>query len=536
MKALLPKKVIEICNALKAERSNYEQLWQELADYGMPRKDDVVTQNTPGQKKYVNLLDSTMMTSNELLAATLHGLLTNPSSYFFALTTGNPLLDAYDTTRFWLQSTARKIHNVLNNSNFQTEVHELYLDECCFGFSPMQIEEDTELIVRFNTRPIREVYCKENSKGVIDTLYRIYKATAQDLMDDFGEKSLPKKVLDAQKESKPDKFEVIHALYPRSIVPDDKGSEKFKYVSQYILVSEKANLSVKGFYEFPYVVPRWTKAAGEVYGRGPGEKALPEAKTLNKMTETTLKGAQKVVDPPLQAPDDGFVMPLATKPGGLNYYRSGSEDRIEPIFADARIDFGYQAIEMKQRQVREAYYIDQLKLREGPQMTATEVMERTEQAMRFLAPMLGRQQFEFLQPLIERVYSIMERRGEIDDVPQELAGIPLKVQYISVVAMSQRLSEVQAVRRTMQDIAPFMSIDPNARDNFNCDNAIKGIAKLHNFPQEMLNTQNEIGSIREQRSKEIQAQQQVSQGMNEADQISKIATAASKVMPQQNMG
>jgi hypothetical protein len=87
-------------------------------------------------------------------------------------------------------------------------------------------------------------------------------------------------------------------------------------------------LSVSGFKEFPFVVPRYLKASHEIYGRSPAMTALPDVKMLNEMAKTTIKAAQKQVDPPLLVPDDGFILPVRTVPGGLNFYRSGTRDRI----------------------------------------------------------------------------------------------------------------------------------------------------------------------------------------------------------------
>ena len=527
IKGLPPLKIIEKASSLKSQRSNIESIWQGIGDYIIPRKNDITVTNSPGQPKYIDLWDSTGVTSNELLAGALHSMLTNPAGYFFNLTTGDPAIDGLDQVRFWMQTVVRKIHERLNNSNFQTEIQELYLDLCGFGNSGMSIEEDPETIVRFATRALKEIFVDENSKGVIDCIYRCYAMDSRGLVDDFGLESLPEEIQKDYREGKDKKHDIIHAVYPIRKV-GEKQNTVYKYVSQYVLVSKRLDISVSGFREFPYVFPRWSKVAGEVYGRGPGEKALPEVKTLNKMTETTLKGAQKVVDPPLQAPDDGFVLPLVTRPAGLNYYRAGSQDRIEPIFNGAQIDFGYQAIELKKAQVREAFYIDQLKLREGPQMTATEVAERTEQALRFLGPMLGRQQSEMLQPLVERIYAIMERRGEFPDAPAELSGQELKVRYSSVMAMAQRASELQNINRFFSNITPLMGIDPATADNINTDQATRGIARILNFPQEFLNNQKDIAGIREQRAKAQQAQMQAQVESEKMDSASKMVSAAAK--------
>jgi hypothetical protein len=532
VKALSPIKVIKQFGRLKGQRGNWEDLWQDLADYINPRKDDVTGFKSPGEKKFVNLFDSTAMISCELLAGALHGMLTNPSGQFFGLSTGDFKLDSNDSVRLWIQQVVRLIHDQINKSNFQTEGHEMYIDLCSFGTSPMQIEEDEETVIRFMTRALKEVFIEENYKGVVDCVYRSYCCDARCLVEEFG-LDLPKKVMDAFNAGKDDKFEVIHAIYPKTKVPENykgKKSGEHSFVSQYILVSEKIDLHVGGFNELPYVVPRWSKYAGEIYGRGPGEKALAEAKVCNKMAEVTLSGAQKTIDPPLMVPDDGFIMPLYTTPGGMNFYRAGSEDMIKPIFNDARIDFGYQAITMKQTAIREAFYVDQLKLREGPQMTATEVQERVEQALRFLGPMLGRMQSEFLQPMIERVYQIMDRKGLIPEPPEELAGIELKIQYISVMAMAQRASELSNIKRTMDNIAVLASIDPTCTDIFDATETTKYIAKLCNFPQEAIRNKKDLDGMREQRAKVQQEQIQAAKQADSAEQTNKLASAASKVI------
>ena len=282
-----------------------------------------------------------------------------------------------------------------------------------------------------------------------------------------------------------------------------------------------------GFRQNPYISARWTKQSGEVYGRGCGEKGLPGARLVNLMQETVIRSAQKSIDPPLQSPDDGFIFPLITRPGGVNFYRAGSVDRIEPIFNNQRIDYGIELVDRVQLGIREAFYVDQLKLRDGPQMTATEVMERMEQGLRFLGPMLARQDVEFLQPLITRVYDIMERREMFDKIPQEIKDLntPIKVKFSSVMAMSQRQSEVQNIQRTMQNLAPFASADPSVLDNYDGDAAVRYIGKLFNFPQELIRDVESRDQMRKQRAEQQQEAAQAERDQMEADSASKLMNA-----------
>ncbi len=520
---------------LKTERGNFEQQWQEVTDYFLPRKNTVQTKKTEGQKRTWQLLDNTGVHSNELLAGALHGMLTNPYQPWFEYTSGDLAIDNQDDVRLWLQKVARDTVNILNNSNFQTEVHELYMDLPSIATACMLIEEDEKDIVRFSTKFIADYYIDENHLGFIDQVYREWKWGAVQMVAEFGHKNLPKKVQDAYDKKLEDKFAVTHAVYPKYLV-DKNAKETMGYVSQYVLVEENFEISCGEYKEFPYVVPRFSKAAGEKYGRGPAMTALPEIKVLNKMNETMLIGAQKIVDPPLQLPDDGFIMPIITRPGGLNYRRSGNpEDRIMPIFNDTRIDFGYQVMADMRKRIKDAFYVDQLKLsQESKYMTATEVTQRTEESMRLLGPMLGRMQSEFLKPLLDRVFRIMLDRGLIDKkaVPAVLQGKDLQVRYSSLIAKAQKINEAQAIFRTVEAATPFIQLDPGVKDLINGDAALRIIAGTFGLPQEILNSQKTVEALRAQRAEQQQMmmqQQLQAQELQNAGQVAQVAATASKV-------
>lgn len=528
---LTPKEIIERFESLKSDRSNWEGHWTELANYILPNRNDITSTLTPGTKRNPALLDNTAMISNELLAGALHGMLTNPNAPWFELTSGDTELDNLDGVRLWLQKVTEVMHTVINNSNFQTEVHPYYLDLTCFGTGSMFIEEDDDTVVRFSTKHIKEIFAAENNKGKIDEVYREFSWNIRQLVGEFGVDVL--KVSDKLKnmwdKNSSEKIAIIHAVYPRD---ESAYSETDRFCSHYVLKDTSVNQELSfGYYrEFPGVIARWTKAAGEVYGRSSGMNALPDTKTINKMTETMMIAAQKAADPPMQAPDDTFILPLRTRPGGINYYRSGTNDRITPIFNNANIDFGFQAMSDRAKRIREAFYVDQLQLNQGPQMTATEVLQRTEEKMRLLGPMLGRQQSEFLRPLIERVFEIMTRRNMVpvdDNVLQifKSRGIDrLDVNYSSMIAKAQRVQDGQNIERTMQAIAPFASFDQSVLDNFDGDKAVRAVAKIFGFPQSVLRDQKDIKATRDARA---QAQAQAVQQQQQAHQ----AQVAGQVLP-----
>lgn len=509
------KTIVNKLKVLKSERANWEREWQDITDLMFPRRNSIITKKTEGERKTSQIYDNTAIVSNELLAGTLHGMMTSPNALWFGFTTGSTELDRDDEVRAYLQECARRLHVLLNNTNFQTEVHEYYLDLGAINTGNILIEEvEGPELVRFATQFIADYYIDEDYLGRVNQVYKEWKWDSQKIIDAFGYENVPEKIRSCHDTGKHETFCMIHAVYPESMLPNPKKTQK-PIISQYALPDLEVNLKVERFYEMPYVVPRWSKASGEKYGRGPGMNAIAEVKSLNKMAEVTLKGAQKVVDPPLAVPDDGFIMPLRTKPASLNYYRAGSggPEMIRPIFNDTRIDFGFQAMSEKRNRVKEAFYIDQLTSPVGgPQRTATEVMQRAEEQMRLMGPMVGRQETEFLRPTIDRVFGIANRRGYLPPAPLKLQGRKIDVRYTSLIARTQRASEANSIIRTMQTVAPLSAISQSVFDNVNTDAAFRVIAEINGLPQEIINTKVEVQRRRDARAQaQVQAQQQQQQ-------------------------
>jgi hypothetical protein len=518
--------IIKKFHKVKSQRLNWDQHWQEIADYCVPRKDDIYQTSPQGEKKYDKVFDGTAIHTVELLASALHGMLTNPATFFFELTTGDPLLDENDEVRLWFQDVVEKIHVTLNNSNFQTEIHEVYMDLVTFGTAPMQILEDKVNKVRFHSHPIYQSYIVENNKGIIDEIYRQFKWNARKIKDEFGEDALEgvEQLPDIMRKDPHREFTVIHAVFPRKDFDNDGLPKRYKFASVYLIEEFKHVLSESGFRSFPYVVPRWVKINGETYGRSPAMKALPDIKMLNAMMLVTIRAAQKVVDPPLMVPNDGVMLPVKTTPGGLNYIDRGG-DEIRPLITGARLDLSFDMMADTRRRIRDAFFVDQLQLQEGPQMTATEVLQRTEEKLRLLGPILGRQQFELLRPMIERIFEIMIRNNEFEEAPEALQGREFQIQYSSQIAKSQRVSESQNLTRALAAVAPLVEFDPSIMDVVDGDEALRISAKQHNVPQRMLRTQDDIDEIRNSRAQAQQQLQERDDAESQANVIQKLGSA-----------
>ena len=519
----LTKSLISRFEKLEGQRQNWETHWQEVADYMQPRKADVTKQRARGDKRMEQVFDSSPIQAVELLAASLHGMLTNPSTPWFTLRFKDEEIDNEDEAKLWLESSTDAMYTAFNRSNFQQEIFELYHDLITFGTAAMFIEEDNDDIIKFSTRHINEVFIAENDKGRIDTIYRKFKISARAAIQKFGD-TVSSDVQTKAKKDPYEEIEILHAVYPRAdFNPNKKDKANMPFESVYIEFKNGNELSVSGFREFPFVVPRYLKASNEIYGRSPAMTALPDVKMLNEMSKTTIKAAQKQVDPPLLVPDDGFLLPVRTVPGGLNFYRSGTRDRIEPLNIGANNPLGLNMEEQRRDSIRAVFYVNQLMMQQGPQMTATEVIQRNEEKMRLLGPVLGRLQSELLKPLIDRVFAILLRNNMLPPAPEFLSGRDIEIEYVSPLAKAQKSTELQSIIRTVEILGSLANVAP-VFDYINFDNLVKHLADIVGVPQKILKSQSQVNAERQQ------AQQQQEE-MQQMQQLQQVAKAGGDIAP-----
>ena len=327
---------------LENQRSVWESHWQELADYISPRKADITKHRTAGDKRTELIFDGTAIHAAEMLAASLHGMLTNPSTPWFSLKFKDRTLDGDDEAKEWLEGVTEVMYSAFHRSNFAEAVHELYTDLVVFGTGVMMVERDASTNLRFSTRHIGECFIAEDAEGRVNTVYRKFKMTCIAAKEVFGNDALPTRLQKKAMEEPYEEVEFIHIVHPRDNYDTTKVDNLNKpFASIYIDPEDKQIISESGFDELPYMCPRWLKASFERgYGRSPAMTAVADTKMLSKMSEVTIRAAQKQVDPPLMLPDDGFMMPIRTVPGGLNFYRSGTRDRIEPLNIGANNPLG----------------------------------------------------------------------------------------------------------------------------------------------------------------------------------------------------
>lgn len=515
------KRICERYDQMDKDAVNWKLHWQRVYEFVVPRKEDVVSQRMPGDDRESDIYDTTPVLANEQLAAALHSMLTNPELRFFELLFGDPNLDDLPQVKQWCETCADSMYQVLNSSNFQTEIHEAYIDLGAAGTACLYMEENDEFVVHFSTRALKEIRIDENYMGQVDTVGRMFKlkpAQILQMFPDITEEKLRGILRNSGSADSVEPIAIVHLIEPVAAVKhtahaDLVKQKGHKISSTYVLYDKKFILSQNSYPEFPYCTPRWSKTTGELYGRGPGFQMLPDIMMLNAMMLTVIQAAQITVSPPFMVEDDSVIGQVRLTPAGLTIVRAGAEPP-KALITGARIDLGQNTLEDVRKRIRQGFYADQLKLPvETPQKTAEEVRQLTEEQLRLMGPVLGRQHFELLRPLITRLFGIMERRKMFPQRPPEIATKPFKVRYSSVLARAQRMQEMQNIQRAIGTIAPLQQIDPTVKDNVKLDDLVQEILRGYGVPEKFIPTDYELRKIRATQQKAM------ADAKNQADQL-----------------
>lgn len=515
-------------------RRYWEPVWQELAEFIQPRKSNITYTRTPGRQQTERLFDSTAIHANEMLAASMQGALTSSATRWFSLRIRGVELDKDHAVALLLEQCASEMYDTIRQSNHAAEIHELYQDISCFGIGGVFVEDKDPSPgtlhggIRHTALHPGEYCIEENAEGYVDTVYREFELSARAAVKRW-KNNVGSKVEAALENDATQKFKFLQVVFPSDDPrPLNPKKEPYTFLSVYIDIASKKLMEQGGYYEFPFMVPRWSKTSGEVYGRGPGFTALPDIKTLNKAVELKLRALALAIQPPIKSRDEGVIGTVKLQPAGVTHVRD--MDAVEVLDLGGRFDVAEIEEDKLRGAIRRIFYSDQLQLQEGPQMTAYEVQVRYELMQRILGPTLGRLEVELLNPYIERVFFSTLRHSKPDSPFRAVAewcrqnGFQLDIEYEGPLARAQRLQESVAVQRFFNIVLPLSAANPDVLDLVNLDETVRLHAISTGVPMRILNTPEQVQALRDGRK---QAREQQS----EVETMDKMAGAAGKAAP-----
>lgn len=534
-------------------RSTFAAQWEEAALLVAPEHSNTFYQgsfNWPGQKKTYVQIDASGMMAAQRFGAICNSLLTPENSFWHTLGSEDPYVMKDRASRLWFEAAQRILFAERHapTSSFISQNQANYHLLGVFGNMAMFVEEyrgqgDMKRLqgVRYRSVPLGELYLRENDQGETNNIKRYFRRTARQIYERWPN-TFPETLKTALESGSQTPFWIIHQVKPRDDYDPHRLDAKGKpYVSRYISIEGQCLLQEGGYRSFPYAIGRYAQAPGEPYGRGPAQFVLPALKTANLQKKIFLKTGHRAADPVLLTADDG-LLDLSLRPGAIN--KGGMSPDGKPMVGVLPVGSVQITKEMMQEEkslINDAFLVSLFQiLLETPQMTATEVIERTNEKGILLAPTVGRQSGEYLGPMIHRELDILAWQGKLPPMPPRLRerNGDYKTVFTSPMARAMRAQDASGFIRSVEFAKEVVNItqDPSYLDPYNFDVALPAIAEIQGVPESWMADEERMAQRRQGRAKAAQQQAQIQAMPAQAAMMKAQAVAAKAGQGQPDQG
>ncbi|HDE1580277.1 TPA: phage tail protein [Klebsiella pneumoniae] len=520
LKEQLQKQQAQLTN----DRSSFDPHWRELSDFINPRGSRfLVTDVNLDDRRNTKIVDPTATLAARTLSSGMMSGITSPARPWFKLATPDPDMMDYGPVKLWLEVVQRRMNEVFNKSNIYQSLPLLYASLGNYSTGAMAVLEDDSDVIRTMMFPIGSYYMANSARGSVDTCFRKFSMTVRQLVMEFGLNNVSDSVKGMWDSGNYESWiEVIHAVYPNIDRDTAKLNSKNKPVkSVYYEVGGDSDklLRESGFDEFPIMAPRWEVNGEDVYGSScPGMIALGQVKALQLEQKRKSQLIDKATNPPMVGPSSLRNQRVSLLPGDITYIdQVTGQDGLKPAYlvnpntADLLAD-----IQDTRQIINSAYFVDLFMMLQNintRSMPVEAVIEMKEEKLLMLGPVLERLNDECLNPLIDRTFSIMARKNLLPPPPDVLQGMPLRIEYISVMAQAQKSIGLSSLSSTVGFIGQLAQAKPEALDKLNVDQAIDAFAEMSGVSPTVIVPQEQVEQVREQRAQQQQQQQMVAMGM-----------------------
>lgn len=533
--------------SLRDEYASYRSKHNEIAQHFRPRRGFYANDGestgrgsqgrVDGYKRSQKIVNGTPLRVSKNAQSGLQAGVTSPSRPWKRLSPSVHGLDEVPGVKEFFAETDRRMDVILAKSNFYQATHTAYADFVDHGVGAVQIDEHAEDVIRCLVHPIGSWVAAANADGKIDVFYRDYNPTGHELTARFGIDALPGELADRVRRDPYKRYQLRNAIEPNPFFAGKGvaaiGLAGFRFVSVWWVSGyEREFIHVHGYHEFPVMVFRFYRAdVGDVYGSGPGEDALGDAKQLQFMERKKLVAIDKMVDPPLQAPSSLQQKGVSLLPGKVTYHDGNPVQSLYQL--NLPIQYVLEDIAKCEQRISETFFEDlflMIATTVDRQVTAREIEERHQEKLLMLGPVLESISDELLDPAIDRVVGIMRRTGNLPEAPEELVGVDFKVEYTSILAQAQRAIQTVAIEQGVNFTAATAQFLPEALDRLNADGVLDAYFERIGMPPEAVRSVRDADARRAGRAQqEAQAQQMAM--LSEAAKASRDAASAKLTEP-----
>lgn len=548
--AITAEGVIEGLRSLRGERTQLDQLWQEVSEVLAPERMGFTRGGMGnGKRRTERIFDTTPIIAQRGLVNALGAMMrpksAAPGKWFDIVPSDEDMMDDGEV-KAWLSMAEERLWRALYNpkARFIEATGEIDGDIVSFGSGVgyVGVRPDGSGLM-FRAFHLANVFVEVDSLNQPECYYVIEKLTAKQAAGRWGAENLGRELQDILKRSdnskqrSTQKHDFIWKTGPRyERSPRFKGALNMPFYSVVVDVTSKHLVSESGFEDMPFFFPRWDTRSGEIYGRGPGVLALPDTLTLQQMGKTMLRGLHRAVDPPWLLPSDSMVNAPQLRPGGVSYYDArairnlGMSQPFQQMESRANIPWGLDAQTMAREQIFSMFYRNVLNLPvQGPSMTATEVIQRREEFVREIGAVFGRLESDYTGPMTELAFNLMLANGgfgPVEQIPEPLQGTDIEFRFASPVEKAKRQIEEATVSENLQKVLSIGQIKPEIMDRFNWDEIGKFIAEAGDFPPELTKDDAAMQALMQQRAQ----QAQLEAGMQAAERVAGVAGTAAPAM------
>ena len=444
----IAKEYLKRYEKAKAKRTNFVDVFEECYEYALPQRESFYYE-VSGQRRDDKIFDETAVVGVQEFASRLQSGLVPNFARWADLTSGSEVPKAQrDGINNDLEEVTEYVFEIIQNSNFAQEVHESFMD-LAVGTGVLVCEEgDAINPIRFSAIPLPHVILDTGPDDRIDHVFRERKQIRYDQLPLLYPKGVFNDQLQQLISNKSDNTTTVLEIVCR----DYSKTNEEAFLHYAICLTTKSLImteSMKGVGSNPFICFRWSKCAGEVYGRGPLFNALSAIKTTNLTVELILENAQMAISGIYQMEDDGVVNPdtINLVPGTIIPKAMGSAG-LQPINAAGSFDVAQLVLGDMRNNIKRALYNDMLGDPNRTPASATEVAERMADLSRRIGSAFGRLQVELVQPVLQRVIHILKKQGRIE-VPV-LNGREVKIKSVSPLAQAQANADITSVSRFLE--------------------------------------------------------------------------------------
>lgn len=537
--ATLHKKMRAQMIAMDDERSYWFTHWRDISEYFLPRRypwlrtqKEVRTTDHRNRK----LLDSTSTLAIRTLASGMMSGITSPARPWFRLrVTGFTEATMSDAAKLWLEEVEYRLATLMAESNLYNALAVLYLEWCAFGTASMAIYEDFTDVFRCYNFPLGEFYISMDSSQRVNRHARRYVRTVEQCVDAWGEESMSDQTRKLYTQGGASRYVQIELV---SVVETNEQdgvlntNAPFRELVWEVGAKDGSILEATPLYEWPCVTPRWELIGNDSYGVSPAMDCLGDVQSLQQLLLERANGLAKQVKPPLIVDQQLKNRPKALGAGGITYAATANQNfgarpayQVQLPYGELRLD----ADQLRQH-IRETCKNDLFNMisQLDSVRSATEIDARREEKLIHLGPVFERFSNEGLDPLLRRIYGIADRAGLLPPAPEELAGLDIDIQYISILSDAQRSAGTLSIERYLQAVGQATGVWPEARNIPNVEELMRDYAEGIGIKPSGLNSREAVAAAKEAENAQAQMAQQAAVG-------SQLASGA-KVLSEADVG